>query len=262
MKGEPARSARKRPFIGIRGLALCLALALGWHVLWAVALAPAPELLSRPPVRVPQLLFAPAVEPSDEDQTDPRAIWSPTLFSLPTPMGFSRSAFDRRAGARPPDVPTLAASYVIERLPAGPAAPLFDRAAPLAEQVSGRLFEVGPPPLGPAAFSPPTNVALPGVQVEFAGELAGRQWASWMLPDMPAALRRRPWEVTAAVESDDGVRLTHVFLEVPTAFPEVNQLVEGALRRARLAAGTPVSSGRVVIRSAAPPGAAGEKARP
>jgi len=150
---------------------------------------PAPSGLRAAVSYMPLQSFAPPERP------DARAIWSPVLFSLPTPAGFSREV---EAGpvARPP----------LEPAPEPP--PLLARRAAAVDEAGVSVPAVPLPsvPAGPRPAPPPPPVAAI-VPVE------GRLPPGVVFP-VPAALAGpSAWEAEVRVAFDDSGMPARAFIE-------------------------------------------------
>ena len=233
---------------------LGLILALAWHAAWMLGLGLAREPPPSPPPSAPILRFVQPPSDAEKTASDPRLLWSPALFSLPSPWGFSRPIVDGRIGARPSvgvrDTPPF---FLLE----GPA--MAERMAVghdwrIEEDVAANLFRVPIPPLAGPVFHATDKAPPP--RVELMPEWTGSVFSAMPLPEGWEKAGDRAWEITAFIQVDDSDRVAHVFLEVPSAFPDLNRGIERALRSWKLAPGSLARSGRVVFRSAGEPAAA------
>ncbi|MBP7830257.1 MAG: hypothetical protein KA248_10105 [Kiritimatiellae bacterium] len=232
--------------------AAALLLAAAWHAAWIVGLGWRKETPRPAMPSAPNLLFA-KLPAGPEVYADPRLVWSPVLFALPSPWGFSRPALEERIVHRPAAGRQGSVPRLREREQMPPPAGLY-RDGQLEDEVAANLFRVPLPPLGASVFRRPARP--PPAVVEY-----GPGWSEELLEDGPLPEGweeggKAPWEVAAYVEADAAGRVTHVLLEAPSAFPEVNRVLEGALRQWRWKPGEGARSGRVVFRApGAPPDA-------
>ncbi len=98
------------------GLQLAMLGGAGWFAVLFLALriAPLPSPLVREPP--PRVTWWPGPGPeaaSEQTETDPRILWSPAVFALPTPAGFSHPLRRHRAQLQPPvDITPPGAFYL------------------------------------------------------------------------------------------------------------------------------------------------------
>jgi hypothetical protein len=230
---------------------LALPLSALWFGFWGLLWQPETFIAPREnPLFTPHARFLPARAPADggEPQSDLRVMWSPVLFALPTPMGFSRApaagdGHDRPRVQRPtlepqlmppPPVAKLAAVVPVPRLPA-----LND----------GANFY-----LDGAA---PVFAALPGVtptlSVEVLGALAGLRCLDQPLPPLPVELAAESWTVVATLELGRAGRVQHVFLDPPSASAAFNAQLLQAFFRWRFAPSAAAVQGLVHLHHAPAP---------
>ena len=238
-----------RPPEGIRGLPLwAAALAIGWFGFWGLVLRPEPvRETERTPPPAPRVTYLPGTEGlgGRSAQADLRALWSPVLFALPTPMGFSRGATNSDVAWRPPLQQTQSEPVLLTRPPPAPAALMAVTPGLLARRAAA------PPALVPA--EPPVFAGAPAAtgrvwQVVLGDGLAGIRWQQQPLPEAPAEDGESLWEAGAQLEiSREGV-VQHVWLDTPTASAQVNDLLLHALLGWRSVPEAKARSGRVVLR--------------
>ena len=175
---------------------------------------------------------------------DHNGLWSPLLFSIPTPYGFSRtvqmSALETRGipAVPTPDPPLLTMSGSALQANAG------SRDALPEARIRGELstYNPSPPPAGPPS---------PGLSDEplWQADAGLKQrnftlpadWAS-QLPELPA-----PWSVRAAIEIDRDGHVRHVFLSERHEQDELNAAVVALLRQGRAAADDRAGYGMVTV---------------
>ncbi|MBU1692707.1 MAG: hypothetical protein KJ726_03985 [Verrucomicrobia bacterium] len=259
---QPALPSRRPPAVPVERprnwrpaapLLFGLVFALAWHAAWLMGLGLARETPLSPPPPAPVLRFIQPPADAEKTASDPRLLWSPALFSLPSPWGFSRLVMDGRVGARPSvgvldtaPLFLLEGPEMTERMAVG-----HDRR--IEEDMAANLFRVPIPLLAGPVFHAPDRGPPP--QVELMPEWTGSVFEAMPLPEGWEKAGDRAWEITAFIQVDDSDRVAHVFLEVPSAFPDLNRAIERALRSWKLAPGSLARSGRVVVRSAGEPAA-------
>jgi len=226
-------------------------LALAWFGGWGLLLQPAGS--PAPATRVakaPRVTYlpAPAVQGDGATRADLRVLWSPVLFSLPTPMGFSRSAASNEATLRPPLQQALSTPVLLARPVPPPAAPLIP--PPVANLA-------GPAPAAPAVPAAPVFTAPPPAtsaawQVLLRGGLADAAWQAQPLPPAPADGTAADVEAGAQLEFSREGWAQHVWLDAPTASSNVNAQLVRALLQWRCAPAAAPRSGAVVLRATGP----------
>lgn len=235
---------------------VAMVLAAAWHAAWMVGLAWHGETARPAMPSAPNLLFAKLPE-EREVGADPRLVWSPALFALPSPWGFSRQVFEERIARRPAAGLQASMARLRERMHEPPLTD-EDRSWRLEEEVAASLFRVPQPPLGEAVFRRPAGP--PTAAVEFMSGWSEDGLEDGPLPEGWEYGGTAPWEVAAFLEVDAAGRVTHVLLETPSEFPEINRGLERALRTWRWKPGAEPRSGRVVFRAPGTP--PGEKEAP
>ncbi len=244
---------------------LAVGLAVAVHLLWMTGLHLRPPRPLPSPMVTPRVGYLPVrMGPTDTNaiHADVRALWSPALFSLPTPMGFSRPAragdFQWRPVLALPPLPKL----LLER------EALTEHSAEAPEQEGSGPVDITLPVLVFSSLDPP---ALPVPAKAAAGRLTVQldggpvpSSASVIWPEQPWMRGTQSWEVVASITIASDGRVEHAFLETRTASEEFNRDMIVALLRWRLEPGAR-RSGRLVIRYMGKPAAAprardGEKA--
>lgn len=229
---------------------LALPLSALWFGFWGLLWQPEAFTLSREaPLFTPHARFLPARTPADggEVQSDLRVMWSPVLFALPTPMGFSRApaagdGHDRPRVQRPslepllmpPPSQQLAAVVPAPRLPALNQGALF------------RLDGATPVFTG---MPVPTNTLV----IDKLGGLAALACLEQPLPALPAELTADSWTIAAALEVGREGRVQHVFLDTPSASPAFNEQLTRAFFGWRFAPSTAAAQGVVHLHYGAAP---------
>ncbi len=237
----------------VRKWTWAILLGLAWPAAWCFLLAapPTPGRLHRPPAG-PGLVWLPApapAAPGAELAAALRNVRSPTLFALPSPVGFSAPFFARQHVLVPP-ISRAEAPLVAWSFPPFPYQGLdpATRSPGLKEQVAASL------PLACGATSPDPRPPLPRtcvVQVDLTGGLAGRRF---LAIDLPPGLSDSGllWEASAEVILTPGDRIRHVLIEKDT-HPEFRPAVLAALYRWALTPGPLPAAGKVRLYSRCAP---------
>lgn len=222
-----------------------------------------PPLGARPAPSVPHfaLLSDPAEGPGGETwDSDPRALWSPVLFALPTAAGFSPSrpaVFSPYAGWRGD---RAASGLWLDRMPIAPppAQPLHARTASEASAILAQRWLQIPAIDDPFGLLAPTSAVLqvdwPDGAPEFSVGLPTN------LEPAPGA-DERPWEAAATINFSDAGDVRSVFLEQSTATRERNESLVRMLRRLRVPPGR-ATTARVNLYLQRPPLAAARASEP
>lgn len=167
---------------------------------------------------------------------DPRAVWSPVLFALPTAAGFSPSRAQRAPRSTLVHSAAGPGGLLLDLAPAtGERTPLLHGRTPgEVEALYDRRWSRIP------AADDPFSVAAS------AGPVLHAEWpdgtpalaAGWPLVlDPPAGPDERSWEATALVYFNPEGDVRSVFLEQSSASRERNEATLRALRRMRTAPG-------------------------
>jgi len=229
---------------------LALPLAAVWFGFWGLLWQPESFIAPREAPRfTPHARYLPVRAAADggEPASDLRVMWSPVLFALPTPMGFSRApaagdGHDRPRVQRPNIEPQL--------MPPPPAAPLtalvptpklpaFNDGARFRLDDDTPVFAVLP-------------AATPALAVEVLGGLAGRPCLEQPLPALPPDLAADSWTVAATLEVGREGRVQHVFLDPPSTVAEFNAQLTQAFLHWRFAPSAAAAQGSVHLHHAAP----------
>lgn len=230
---------------------LALPLAALWFGFWGLLWQPESFTAPREAPRfTPHARYLPVRAAADggEPASDLRVMWSPVLFALPTPMGFSRApaagdGHDRPRVQRPniepllmPPPPPPPPTALVPT----PTLPAFN------DGVHFRLD--GATPVF-AALPMATNA----LAIEMLGALAERRCLEQPLPPLPPDLAADSWTVMATLEVGREGRVQHVFLDPPSAVAEFNAQLTQALHRWRFAPAAAATQGPVHLHHAAPP---------
>ena len=242
---------------------LAVLLAVAWFTLWGFFWSPEPFVPFRSVSHfVPHARFLPgqAVVAGGAAQGDLRVMWSPVLFALPTPMGFSRAPSDGEGHDRPrvqrPSIEPLLLSP-----PPAMSASAVVTAVPLPTFADGAHFQLDE--AAPVFALLPANTNL--LTVEIVGDLAGFQALEKPLPVLPPELTADSWTVIAHIDLDRFGNVRHVFLDPPSSLAAFNAQLLQALYRWRFAAITTEVHGAIHLHHAAvghPSPPASENAKP
>jgi hypothetical protein len=214
-----------------RGL-LLLILVLVWHAAWLLALTPVTGVaLFRAPVGT-ALAVLPDTDPAEGTSVadGSRALWTPLLLSLPSPVGFSGSI----GGGGLKTVPSLELpGEEVLFLSADEAAPLETVVdtprVRLLRQAASRLAE--PPP---GLDSAPDGALLrpPETEPIHVTLLHGEPAESLRRPAWPTDVLEktgRPWEAVIRLQIGPDGDAGHLMLDAPTDDRELNQALVRAL---------------------------------
>ncbi len=213
-------------------------IALAGPALWSVWLF-VPRIERQPgSVHTPVVRYILA----DPDQDD--GLWSPLLFSVPTPYGFSRTVQMAALETRGiPAVPIPSPPLMQFSQALTPATGERDDA--LSEsRLRAVLLPYRPAPEQPA--TPPTVSATTPVwradaNLSIHGFSPPDDWTA-RLPATPA-----PWSVTAVVEIDENGHVRHVFITEPHTDPALNAAITKILRQGRVRANEHPVSGMITM---------------
>ncbi|NCC51592.1 MAG: hypothetical protein EOM20_10285 [Spartobacteria bacterium] len=196
---------------------LAILLALCFQAFWMVWLRPAPLIptsrVGTPPHMVYRAVPEQAAQAGHMRSEEVRAVWSPVLFSLPTPVGFSQPMFsDRGSSMRPPlQAPSVSAMF-LARPPGAP-----DAGRAVRRRGAERLVRdiLGSPALVPDGV---TDVALfrkepagRGLSIRFNEGLSEVVFTDHRLP--ASCLSTQAWSLTAFLELDPRGFVARALLE-------------------------------------------------
>ncbi|MFH0880286.1 MAG: hypothetical protein V2A34_11285 [Lentisphaerota bacterium] len=231
---------------------MALILALGWHSVWWVwlgAAPPAPKLLIP---QTPSVTYTPFhVKSSDGEalHADVRVLWSPALFSLSTPVGFSRVMLEDQIGIRPSIQPPSGASNLLERLALSGSNPVARLAGSVGEEAAAWMADL------PSLHDPEdrtvneTPFQEQRFWVEFSGGLKGANFKRLNFPRNNPQINRMPWEIRAYLEFNGMGVARHVLLDQPTMSKKLNQYILRELLALQLKNATDGQNGYVTIRN-------------
>ena len=177
-----------------------------------------------------------------------RAIWSPTIFSLPSESGFSRGALTNGIGGRPPLQVRGSDSLFLDP-PRGEAAKSGFRYAPdLKESVREALTNLSDRLPDTYVFGLAASTGI-GVQVKLSSGLERKHLRTMDVPPDDILLKDKAWNATAFVEFNKEGKVSGVFLETKSSFEDVDALLIHALWRWQIEDAREPLSGRVTFRS-------------
>jgi hypothetical protein len=253
---EPASGSGR----GYLGWIVAATLALVWYVFWGFLLGPSEPVYRAGLSGSPWVSFLPAQETEsgkDSLVADSLALWSPAVFSLPSSIGFSRTALTNGTGARPPlQVPGGVSVFLDRQIPAEPE-PGFRFAPDLDESVREVLTNLPERRQESPVFGS-TKAKGTAIQVELSSELKEKRLRTMDVPSDDVLLKDKPWEVAAFVEFDAEGKVSGVFLETKSTFEDVDASLIHALWRWQMENAKAPLSGRVTFRSRGRPPTAGE----
>lgn len=235
---NPRGQGSKRDLAVALSAAVLLYAAGAWllHRTWPPALAarPAPEPL--------QFAFQsddagmPGASAWDRD---PRALWSPVLFALPSEAGFSPARHKRQRNPSPLLSERAPPTLLLDRSPASPASVVLTErtGAEVARLLAHRWVAIAAPN-EPFAQLVPTSTVLNVAWPDGAPEVTGGLPLSI---DPPLAQDEKPWEVMAIVQFAETGEPRSVFLDQTTAGRDRNDSLVRALRLLRIAPGRAAS---------------------
>ncbi len=219
-----ARDCSRVGGVCLRHWIYAVLLTIGWHGVWWVWLQPAPPPPRATLAAAPQLSYLPSREVARVPGTavpDVRDFWSPAVFSLPTPAGFSGTALTNEVGARPPVNMAYTRLPMLERTAVPETGVVVAAGIDALSLASETLTNLSWPQLPAAVFSPPasTNVKM---GIEILGGLRGFELERNDLPQDPAVFGAEAWDAMAIVEVSSKGRVLHVFLEDSPDIPAIN----------------------------------------
>lgn len=254
-------SSRSSPCACWAGVGLTLA----YHAALAVLVATTwpPPLGARPTPIVPSYTLlpdAPEGPGAEVWDNDPRALWSPVLFALPTAAGFSPTWALTPAPVGELRGDRTASGLWLDRMPAVPphTLPLRDRTVSEAAAMLAQRWLQLPALEDPFGRVAPTSTVLQIDWPDGAPNLVAR--SAPVLDPAPGA-DEKPWEAMATIYFSEAGDARSVFLEQSTATRERNESIVRMLRRLRVAPG-PATSARVTLFLQRPPQAAARAPEP
>ncbi len=232
-----------------RAFRMAAGLAVLMHLLLFVAVRPADGKHTME-VRVPPKTYYRNVPtdmpPGSADEV--RMVWSPVLFSLPSPLGFSRDLLrdklsTRLTFAQPGESETFLSINLSVR---------FAEAQLISENLMLTAGESRNLSVPPHAFQP-ESARPPIRRVHVVPALKERLEGGIVLPPELSQPGGAAWEIQADVHvSAEGI-VQYIFLEQPLEEAALNQSVLQLLRGLRFRSGSDSVDGRIEIYSAAAP---------
>lgn len=234
-----------------------LACALIFQAVWWIGLTPRPAESPAPDPAPPRVSLwrLPLLDGDEHDPAeDPISLWSPVLFALPSPVGFSRPLMMASSGLRPPVQPPLDASMLLDR-------PSFVRSddpavildAPFPES-HPRHRDPGLRPPGRDGFPRPVGPRDPVLRVFFSGGLNENDFEERSLPVDAMEPGTSPWEIEAFLSVDEHGNVNRVILEKRAEDEQINRSITRALYAWRMDSEKAPASGRLRLYLVAPAG--------
>lgn len=231
MKAE-AREARST-------LWLAMLIAVGLHAAFAAWIQPQTARARLQAISLPDLAFW------AQSSGESRALYSPVLFALPTPVGFSASMLNQSLQSDPPMKEQAAALNMLQvdqRRTGSPARPVFPQARYQTAGAWGAL------PTASAAVQAGTSwpEKFAGLSVRYEGSAVFQERVPLQVTELPGA-GPVPWMAEFHVDLDEDSRVRSVLVGIsPVRGPSKDVLVRW-LYQQRFRPGPPVS-GRVAVR--------------
>jgi hypothetical protein len=226
---------------------IAMLVALGLHMAFASWVQPRTARARLQTVSLPDLTFW------AQSSGESRALYSPVLFALPTPMGFSASMLNQPLQSDPPmkeQEGTLNMLQVEQRVAATPPPSVF----PQDRYQSADALRVLPTasPIDPLATRLPEASA--GLSMRYEGTALFRERVPRTVAELPGA-GPVPWLAEFYVDLEEDSRVRRVLVEsCPVPGPSKDVLIRW-LYQQRFQPGPPVS-GRVAVQWT--PGTEGE----
>lgn len=197
-------------------------LTIGWHGVWWAWLQSRPPAPRSPLGAVPQVAYLPAHESRTANAVaDVRDLWSPAVFSLPAPAGFSGAALTNGIGARSPVRLTYDPPPLLDRTSVPDTGAVVASGAALASLAGAALTNLGWPGEREPVFGP-AAAAREKLGIEILGGLRGYELERSDVPDEPRVFGATAWDAMAVIEVNSKGRVLHVFLEDSPGMPAVN----------------------------------------
>jgi hypothetical protein len=231
-------------FIGQPGIPTAIGLAVLMHVFLFAATKPSNGDGGIVQQQPPGTVYGMPSEGDGVDMAAVRTVRSPTVFSLPSAMGFSRELQQHDVQNRKTITPVPARSEHFHEVAYG---------AP----ERGGLLDPKPLMINPSTRSPglppPRHIAEPVMRaskrVQFSPGLEGRLMGGMVLPSALNQPAEKPWVINASVSISAQGAVEHVFLDQPIEPLTLNQQVLQVLYSLRFKPGAPLE-GRIRIYSA------------
>jgi len=228
--------------------------ALGWHGIWWIWVGPEPVQARIVMPDVPQVTYMPFTEEEATGLADGKSIhtvWSPALFSLPTPVGFSRSVLTNAIGIRPPLAVPVGETRYLERKREG-ARPVEIGVVDLDSSVSRALTNIVFVERREPVFGLPPVTGVT-VTVQLDAGLEGVRFSTMSVPVVPSDCAGRSWQAEAVIEADAQGRVRHAFLDSRSPCEAFNTSLVQTMRHWRVENPEGPVAGRVTVRCFVPP---------
>ncbi len=213
--------------------------------LWWLFLIPAEAVHQVVDTKAPKLTYLRLEEMADD--AGAQTLWSPILFSLPTPVGFSRLMMEGAGSLRPPLSAASTAELFFAR--ESPDAPGLRAVVhePLSNRIVQVLGSLASAERAPSVFADSEEAFEPYVTIEFVDGFLEEEFAEASLPNELKS-GTGSWEVLAHLDVDEWGHVAHVFLERMTDSDARNNAIIRALHRWKLDRAGEARSGKVVVR--------------
>lgn len=228
-----------------RALELAAALAVILHLVLFVAVRPSPaKELSGESAPPDTYYLAKAGSKLSVNETDPRKVWSPLLFSLPSEQGFSNDSLSKMPRSPTFDLTPSGLGHFLEL-----GAPTRTTGVQILPQTFMLTAVEKIAPQLPASEFQPEGKLLSARRVYVAPELKERLVGGIILPPELNKEVDEAWEVHASISISEEGEVRHVFLDHPLEPPQLNRQVQRLLRSLRFKPGVSAVEGRIEIYS-------------
>ncbi len=228
-----------------RALELAAALAVILHLALFVVVRPSPakglSVESTPP---DTYYLAKAGDRLPGDEIDPRQVWSPLLFSLPSEQGFSNDSLSKTPRSPTFDLSPSGLGLFLEL-----DAPTRTTGAQILPQAFMLTAVEKTGPQLPVSEFQPEGKLLSARRVYVAPELKERLVGGIILPPELNKEVAEAWEVHASISISEEGEVRHVFLDHPLEPLQFNSQVQRLLRSLRFKPGASSVEGRIEIYS-------------
>ena len=230
---------------------IALLLAIGLHVAWFVSMPRHFELVP-PRTRIQAAGFvylgSEARARSIQQLThDARAAQSPTLFALPSPMGFSGPLLLGKAQRRPQG---MTVDYFGAKNSTGAVWSTGEGLlwTSMLAQVAWQLHDGSSEPVASTAFPPRPATGRATLRLVGLDELYGMDAVMSARQEDEALRDAKPWELTASIRFDELGAVQSILFDKPAAAPERNLAARRILHNYHLPPDLGIRSGRVSLR--------------
>jgi hypothetical protein len=238
--------------IGQPGMSTAMALAVLMHVFLFTAAKPSNGNGGIAEYLPPATYYGMLSEGNGVDMTMVRTVRSPTVFSLPSEMGFSRELQQHNVQNRKilTPVPVRSERFHEVAFGAGHRGGFLD---PKKLMINSSMHSPGLPP-SRHIHEP---MKRPAKRVHLSPELSGRLMGGVVLPPDLNQPVEKPWIINASISVSEQGAVEHVFLDQPIEPGPINQQVLQVLYSLRFKPGAPVE-GSIKIYSSETVGRPGE----